>query len=72
MSTTLTIIREFHTTRRRDGLQHLRPDPEPETQKGKIPRVSRLMALAIHLNPSVFNTPACSLEILNHGFEVIR
>jgi hypothetical protein len=48
MNIPLTITREFHTTRHRDGQQHLRPGPAPETPKGKIPRISRLMALAIH------------------------
>jgi hypothetical protein len=48
MNTALTITRNFHSTRRRDGRQHLRPGPEPNTPKGKIPRISRLMALAIH------------------------
>ena len=48
MNTALTITREFHTTRQRDGQQHLRPGPASETPKGKIPRISRLMALAIH------------------------
>ena len=47
MNTALTITRPFHTTRRRDGRQQLRPGPEPETLQGKIPRISRLMALAI-------------------------
>ena len=44
----LTITRNFHTTRRRDGRQQLRPGPAPDTPQGKIPRLSRLMALAIH------------------------
>lgn len=48
MNTPFTITREFHTTRRRDGQQHLRPGPAPETPNGKIPRISRLVALAIH------------------------
>lgn len=48
MNSALTITREFHTTRRRDGQQQFRPGPEPETPKGRIPRISRLMALAIH------------------------
>ena len=48
MNTALTITRSFHTTRRRDGRQHLRPGPAPATPKGKIPRLSRLMDLAIH------------------------
>jgi hypothetical protein len=48
MNTALTITREFHTTRRRDGQQHLRPGPAPEIPKGKILRISRFMALAIH------------------------
>ena len=48
MNTPFTITRNFHTTRRRDGQQHLRPGPSPETPQGKIPRISRLMSLAIH------------------------
>ena len=48
MNTVFTITRNFHTTRRRDGQQHLRPGPALETPPGKIPRISRLMALAIH------------------------
>ncbi len=44
----LTITRNFHTTRQRDGRQQLRPGPAPDTPQGKIPRLSRLMALAIH------------------------
>lgn len=50
MNTALTITREFHTTRRRDGKHQLRPGLAPETPQGKIPRISRLMALAIHCN----------------------
>ncbi len=48
MNTAMTITRQFHTTRQRDGRQHLRPGPAPDTPQGKIPRLSRLMALAIH------------------------
>ena len=48
MNTAVTITREFHTTRRRDGQQQLRPGPAPDTPKGRIPRIGRLMALAIH------------------------
>ena len=50
MSIPLTITREFHSTRRRDGCQQLCPGPTPDTPKGKLPRISRLMALAIHCN----------------------
>ena len=48
MNTTLTITREFHSTRRQDGRQQLRLGSASETPQGKIPRISRLMALAIH------------------------
>ena len=48
MNTAFTITRNFHTTRRRDGQQQLRSGPSPETPQGKILRISRLMALAIH------------------------
>lgn len=48
MNTPLTITRYFYTTRQRNGRQHLRPGPAPDTPQGKIPRISRLIALAIH------------------------
>jgi hypothetical protein len=48
MNTALTITREFHTARRRDGKQHLHRGAALETPRGKIPRISRLMALAIY------------------------
>ncbi len=48
MNIPITITRNFHTTRRHDGRQHLRPGPNPATPQGKIPRITRLMALAIH------------------------
>ncbi len=50
MSNPLTITREFHTTRHRDGQQQLRQGLAPKTPRGKIPRIRRLMALAIHCN----------------------
>ena len=62
MNTALTITREFHTTRRRDGRQQLRPGPAPDIPKGKIPRLSRLMALAIHCHELLRSGP-----ITNHS-----
>lgn len=48
MNIPLTITRTFHSTRREDGRHCLHPGPAPNTPPGKIPRISRLMALAIH------------------------
>ncbi len=50
MSIPFTITRQFHPIRRHNGHQHLRPGPAHDTPKGKIPRITRLMALAIHCN----------------------
>jgi len=47
-STSVRHVRN-HTHSRSQALpEHLRPGPAPETPQGKIPRISRLMALAIH------------------------
>ena len=48
MNSNLTITRDFHLTRRRNGQKRLDDGTAPEQPHGKIPRIARLMALAIH------------------------
>lgn len=48
MNSNLTITREFHITRRQNGQKRLDAGTAPEQPCGKIPRIARLMALAIH------------------------
>ena len=48
MNSNLTIIRDFHITRRQNGQKRLDVGTVPEQRRGKVPRISRLMALAIH------------------------
>ena len=48
MNSNLTITRDFHITRRQNGQKRLDVGTVPEQRRGKIPRIARLMALAIH------------------------
>jgi len=48
MNSNLTITRDFHITRRQNGQKNLRDGTVPDQPRGKIPRIARLMALAIH------------------------
>ena len=50
MNESLTVTREFHITKRHHGAKHFRSGVEPDIPVGKVPRVSRVMALAIHCN----------------------
>lgn len=45
----MTIVRKFHVVRAQRGKLEIKPGPQPvhDTPEGRIPRVSRLMALAI-------------------------
>jgi hypothetical protein len=47
MNCQLTVTREFHVSRRRCGQKQLRDGTSEETPAGRIPRIARLMALAI-------------------------
>ncbi|MDZ4784057.1 MAG: hypothetical protein SGJ19_27735 [Planctomycetia bacterium] len=47
MNCRLTVTREFHVSRRRCGQKQLRNGSAEETPGGRIPRIARLMALAI-------------------------
>lgn len=49
MSEGLTVTRQVHFTTANKGKREIRPGPRPvhDTTEGRVPRVSRLMALAI-------------------------
>ena len=70
MSSPFTITREFHTTRRRDGRNQLHPGPAPDTPKGKIPRISRLMALAIHCHELLHTGQIPNQSALAHHAQI--
>jgi hypothetical protein len=51
MSKSLTITRAFHIKKKHHGRKQLTEgDAPPVPTRGRIPRISRLMALAIHLD----------------------
>lgn len=50
MNQKLTINREFHLTRRHHGRKQLRDGAAQDVPSGRVPRISRLMALAIRCN----------------------
>ena len=50
MNQKLTINREFHVTRRHHGRKQLRNGAARDVPSGRVPRISRLMALAIRCN----------------------
>lgn len=47
MNQQLTVTREFHVTRRRHGRKQLRDGVAPDVPVGHVPRIARLMALAL-------------------------
>lgn len=47
MTQHMTVTREFHVARRHRGSKQIREGVEPQTSVGRVPRVARLMALAI-------------------------
>jgi hypothetical protein len=47
MNGQLTVTRQFHVARRNHGRKQLRGGESPAVPTGRIPRVARLMALAI-------------------------
>ena len=46
MSESLTINRKFHVAKKRDGRKHLHAGDAPSKPTGRVPRVTRLLALA--------------------------
>ena len=46
MSESLTINRKFHVAKRRDGRKHLEDGVAPCKPTGRVPRITRLLALA--------------------------
>jgi len=51
--TPCTITRKIHLHRGRRQLREVRPGPAPARPEGRVPRISRLMALAIHFDDMV-------------------
>lgn len=47
MNHQLTVTREFHIARRHRGRKQLRDGAAPDVPAGRVPRIARLMALAI-------------------------
>lgn len=46
MSESLTINRKFHVAQKRDGRKHLQNGVAPSKPTGRVPRITRLLALA--------------------------
>lgn len=55
MNPNLTVTRDFHITRRERGQKQLRNGNAPDQPCGKVPRIARLMALAIHCDDLIQN-----------------
>lgn len=47
MNSQLTVTRPFHVTHRQHGCKQLRGGEAPDVPAGRVPRIARLMALAI-------------------------
>jgi hypothetical protein len=48
MTERLTINRQFHVATKRSGTKQIQSDTKPVTPVGRVPRISRLLALAHH------------------------
>jgi hypothetical protein len=48
MNQPLTVSRDFHVIRRQRGCKKFRDGSAPENPTGRVPRIARLMALALH------------------------
>ena len=55
MNTPLTVTCEFHVTRRHRGRKQFRDGAAPDIPPGRIPRIARLMALAIRSEQLIRN-----------------
>jgi len=55
MNPNLTVTRDFHITRRERGQKQLHGGKTSDEPRGKIPRIARLMALAIHCDELIQN-----------------
>lgn len=47
MNSQFTVTRQFHVARRKHGRKQLKDGSAPDVAKGRVPRIARLMALAI-------------------------
>jgi len=50
MNNRMTVTREFHVARRNHGRKQFRNGTAPDVPAGRVPRIARLMALAIRCN----------------------
>lgn len=55
MNPNLTVTRDFHVTRRERGQKQLQAGVANNVPRGKVPRIARLMAMAIHCNKLIQN-----------------
>lgn len=55
MNPNLTVTCDFHITRRPNGQKRLQSGTVPDQPCGKVPRIARLMALAIHCDELIQN-----------------
>lgn len=55
MNETLKVTRKFHVACRHHGRKQLRDGSAPGVPVGRIPRIARLMALAIHCDQLIRN-----------------
>jgi hypothetical protein len=53
MNSQLTVTRQFHVARRHRGRKQFREGAAPDAPVGRVPRVARLMALAIRCDALV-------------------
>lgn len=66
MNTELTVTRPLHISRRHRGRKKLRPGTAPEIPTGRVPRISRLMALAIRCEQLIRNGTVSDQSELAH------
>ena len=55
MNDSFKVIRKFHVARRQHGSKQLRDGAENDVPTGRVPRVARLMALAIRCDQLIRN-----------------
>ena len=66
MNQKLTVNREFHVTRRQRGRKQIRNGATQDVPAGRVPRISRLMALAIKCSQLIRDGVAADQAELAH------
>jgi len=68
MNETLKVTRKFHVARRHHGRKQLRDGSAPDAPIGRVPRIARLMALAIRCDQLIRDDViANQSELANFG-----